>query len=116
VFNDVVDLWRICGLELMKTIFRDRFSECTVFTHTLLLDCIVLYAMNRDFSCEEHRENPPGSTSISDGRNVLGPEGSHTDCRSRIAPPEGNESGHGTCCSLHIVPCGVRAVLHLILY
>ena len=59
--------------------------------------------MDGDLSGEEHGENLPGSTRVSHGRDLVGPEGSPMDW-SRIAPPEDNESGHGMCCSLHIVP------------
>uniref|UniRef100_UPI00358F04DC zinc finger protein ZFP2-like n=1 Tax=Myxine glutinosa TaxID=7769 RepID=UPI00358F04DC len=51
--------------------------------------------MNGDVSSEDNRLNPPGSSSFSDGRNLVGPEDSHSDCRFRIARPEENESGHG---------------------
>uniref|UniRef100_UPI00358EFAEA uncharacterized protein isoform X4 n=1 Tax=Myxine glutinosa TaxID=7769 RepID=UPI00358EFAEA len=51
--------------------------------------------MNGDLSGEDNRLNPPGSSSFSDGRNLVGAEDSHSDCRFRIARPEENESGHG---------------------
>uniref|UniRef100_UPI00358ED2B0 zinc finger protein ZFP2-like n=1 Tax=Myxine glutinosa TaxID=7769 RepID=UPI00358ED2B0 len=51
--------------------------------------------MNGDGSGEYNRLNPPRSSSFSDGRNLVGPEDSHSDCRFRIARPEENESGHG---------------------
>uniref|UniRef100_UPI00358EEC23 zinc finger protein 664-like n=1 Tax=Myxine glutinosa TaxID=7769 RepID=UPI00358EEC23 len=35
--------------------------------------------MNRDLSGEEHKVNPPGSTRVSDGRNLLGPGESSAD-------------------------------------
>uniref|UniRef100_UPI00358F8639 zinc finger protein 664-like n=1 Tax=Myxine glutinosa TaxID=7769 RepID=UPI00358F8639 len=50
--------------------------------------------MNGDLSGEDNRLNPPGSSSFSDGRNLVGPEDSHSDCRFRIARPEENKSGH----------------------
>uniref|UniRef100_UPI00358F2B28 uncharacterized protein n=1 Tax=Myxine glutinosa TaxID=7769 RepID=UPI00358F2B28 len=51
--------------------------------------------MNRDVSGEDHRSNPPGSTSGSDGGNSVVPGDSPSDRGSRVGPPEDEDPGPG---------------------
>uniref|UniRef100_UPI00358DFECF zinc finger protein 184-like n=1 Tax=Myxine glutinosa TaxID=7769 RepID=UPI00358DFECF len=48
--------------------------------------------MNRDLSGEDHRSNPPGSTSGSDGGNSVVPGDSPSDRGSRVGPPDDMQS------------------------
>uniref|UniRef100_UPI00358F4212 transcriptional regulator ATRX homolog n=1 Tax=Myxine glutinosa TaxID=7769 RepID=UPI00358F4212 len=57
--------------------------------------CPLRCAMNRDVSGEDHRSNPPGSTSGSDGGISVVPGDSPSDRGSRVGPPEDEDPGPG---------------------